>query len=512
MGDAPKTEPAVDEAPADPQSAAEAPSEGLVELGAEAEVIVKPGVDEALEGVKVTEDPTPDIATKVNPTQERRSTTEGIAGTLRFDAPELAINPKILEVISGLGWEKASIIQQETLPVILGGSSVLAQAKNGSGKTGAFGIGLIMRAMRASSKPFSCLCMANAHEVAGTIFRVVSALNEKTMVPLALCCGPREEVAHCESIKQAAIIIGTPGKIAGLITKRVLKAANLEMLVLDEADSMVGKDGHLDTVRKIVRDVEKASGESRSVQKVLFSATYNDEVWRYATTDFARGAKEVRIQTKRCDIVLKSIKQLYVQCNGDTEKNEFVRLIFKLAALAQCIIFTNSKGTADTLGRMLNGEGHKVRVTHSGLEALERAEVLRSFEKAEFNVLISTNVIARGVDIPNINMVINYDLPVGRMNQPQYEDYIHRVGRASRFGRFGMSFNLIASRDELALQKALEDYWGRDGAAFEVELLPISVEQLTKGDDETAENMAALMEKYMQEGNEKHKGSGGALV
>lgn len=284
------------------------------------------------------------------------------------------------------------------------------------------------------------------------------------------------------------------------------------MLVLDEADSMVGKDGHIDTVKKIVRIVDK--GRTAQVQKVLFSATYNDQVWTYACNQFAPGARKIQLQAQRADQVLKSVKQLYVRCNGAEEKIDFIRKIFSLHALQQCIIFANTKGAANRLHSTLVQGGFTVKVTHSGLDKACpdgtcrecRPCVLKRFENQEFNVLISTNVIARGIDIPKINMVINYDLPTGRDGKPQHEEYLHRVGRASRYGRYGMSFNLISSPDEKELQDQIQEYW-QGGIAGGIEVLDVKVSDLVRGDDATMEKLQEDMEKFMTEGNTAHPGN-----
>jgi len=446
----------------------------------------------------VTPDPLQPVAVaptvqRVTVSAERLQHVKEIEGELRFDDKTFGINPKILSAIGEFTpkWEKASKIQEQTMPTILSGKNLMGQATAGSGKTGAFGIGMLEAALRSSKAPFSCVCMAPSHEVAGTIYKALQGLNKYTQVPIALATPAVEG-----DLRSASIVIGTAGTILNKLG-RPLQAKNLKMFVLDEADTMVDRDGQLDQVKKIVAKIE-ASG-NRDFQRVLFSATYKDGVNRFAQ------------QFVKCDTVVqtgsvvpKTVKQLYVRCRDADEKDSFVRQLWSLTALKQAIIFVARKADADRLYRLLKSEGFSCGVSHGGLNPDERKQVLEDFKDQKFSVLMSTSMLSRGIDVPEINMVINYDMPktgqYGR--QLDHEGYIQRIGRATRYGRLGMSFNLIAA-DDLAEQFQLEEYWATRGAAnaFTVELLDVNVGKLAGGDDDEMERVAGLLEKYQKMGN-----------
>jgi ATP-dependent RNA helicase DDX19/DBP5 len=422
-----------------------------------------------------------------------------IASETRFDDPKLGIHPNILKAISEppLSWTTASQIQLSALPIILGKKDLVAQAKNGSGKTGAFGIGMIQTALDGGQdKPFQCLCLANAGEVASNIFQVLLGLN-KYNPDLHIALATKDRKVGDPS--SAAIVVGTCGTITNMLKDRrrnVFRKENLRVLVLDEADVMVGADGQLANVRSAIDLLKK--GNTNNFQRILFSATYKDEVWKYATEEFAPRAETVQMQTCKKDIVLDTVKHCYVQCNGSKEKETFICSLFNAAAMTQCIIYCNYKKNADSLASKLKEDGFDCDVLHSG-SGERRPDIMKRFEDAKFKVLITTDMIARGVDITKINMVINYDVPV-RNGQVRGEDYIHRLGRCARYGRYGLAVNLLADQQDLKFQQQLEKYWED---AFKVELLDVTVSNLTdeKAKEDEEQRMEELLEKFLTMGN-----------
>jgi len=332
-------------------------------------------------------------------------------------------------------------------------------------------------------------------------------------VPIALITGK----ATKGDPETAGIIVSTVGAIKGRLSDQaakiksrrmkemVYKLENFKMLVIDEADAMISQDGgQQDDVTKLVAELQR---KNPRFQRILFSATYEvgldgrDDVWTYATKTFAPRAATLQMQVNKADIVLDTVKHCFVRCNGVVEKEEFVIKLFEAMSMRQAIIFCNWRNNADSLARKLEGAGFKdVRVSHGGMDAFERRKTLQDFTEAKFKVLISTNMISRGVDIPMINVVVNYDLPLDRRGRPNGADYLHRVGRASRFGRHGVGVNLIASAEDWKVQQDLERYWEN---RFEVEHLDVSVDKLTKDDDDEKEKLEDQLKKYLEMGN-KH--------
>jgi len=194
-------------------------------------------------------------------------------------------------------------------------------------------------------------------------------------------------------------------------------------------------------------------------QIALFSATFSQDLWKFALR-FAPNANQISLKTE--ELSAEGIKQFYMDCKSEEQKFEILSAIYGLLTIGQSIIFVSRRDVADMLGRKMTNEGHRVIVLHGQFEAEDRDKVMDDFRSGKAKVLITTNVLARGIDVLQVNLVINYDLPLDGRGRPDPETYLHRIGRTGRFGRTGVSINFVHDEKSFKEMKAIEKYFGKD--------------------------------------------------
>ncbi|PRQ43713.1 putative RNA helicase [Rosa chinensis] len=367
-----------------------------------------------------------------------------------------------------MGFKKPSKIQAITLPMILTPpyKDLVAQAHNGSGKTTCFVLGMLGR-VDPNVKAPQALCICPTRELAIQNMEVLQKMGKYTGVT-SECAVPadRERNAPSPSFRApvtAQIVIGTPGTIKRWMSTKKLGVSRVKVLVFDEADHMLAEDGFQDDSLRIKRDTEKVSP---NCQVLLFSATFNERVTNFVSRVVKRGNNQLFV--KKEELSLEGVKQYKVYCPDELSKIEVIKTkIFDLGEkLGQRIIFVRTKNSARMLYQQLSDDGYAVTAIQGALNTEDRDKIIKEFKDGLTQVLISTDVLARGFDQQQVNCVVNYDLPVkyspGPRSQPvepDYEVYLHRIGRAGRFGRKGAVFNLICDdNDELVMSK-IEQYF-----------------------------------------------------
>ncbi|GAA5992013.1 hypothetical protein JCM10908_000698 [Rhodotorula pacifica] len=368
---------------------------------------------------------------------------------------DLNLHPNLLKGIYKMGYQKPSKIQEKALPLLLQNPArnMIGQSQSGTGKTAAFALTMLSRIDMDLKAP-QAICIAPSRELAMQILQVVQRMGEYTPVE-CFFAGKDSWTKGMPKLTQQ-VIIGTPGTMIDMVTKgRILDLREVKVFVLDEADNMLESGSMGDqsiTLKNLITKMAK------DPQIVLFSATFADVVRNFAVR-FAPGANEIRL--KQEELSLDAIKQFFMDCDNEQHKYEVLVELYNLLTIGQSIIFVKRRDTADEIARRMSAEGHKVVSLHGKLETTERDAVMESFRDGKTKVLITTNVIARGIDISQVNMVVNYDLPLDAQNRPDPETYLHRIGRTGRFGRQGVSINFVHDRQSFENMEAIRKALGK---------------------------------------------------
>ncbi|KAI8895644.1 P-loop containing nucleoside triphosphate hydrolase protein [Globomyces pollinis-pini] len=329
---------------------------------------------------------------------------------------DLNLHEDLLKGVYGMGYQKPSKIQANALPLLLANppKNMIGQSQAGTGKT---------------ADACQAICLAPSRELARQILDNVRDMGKYTKV--TTCLTVPGAVAKGQKVT-SHVVVGTPGTVADLIKRRQLDVSKCVVFVLDEADSMLDQQGSGDTSIRI-----RAAMPKGTCQIVLFSATFPDHVREFA----ARIAPDANnISLKQEELSVDSIKQFYMDCKNAEDKITTLCALYGILTIGQSIIFVRTRKTADEVAKAMTEEGHAVTHLHGQFEAQDRDKAIDDFREGRSKVLITTNVIARGIDILQVNLVVNYDIPVDRDMQPDPETYIHRIGRTGRFGRQGGNY------------------------------------------------------------------------
>ena len=351
----------------------------------------------------------------------------------KFD--EMNIKENLLRGIFGYGFEVPSKIQQACIPLIVAGHDVIAQSQAGTGKTGAFACGILQILKENENYP-QVIIMSPTRELSTQIESVVTDLGKYMKVKTVLCIGGINVDNNIKDVRRAHIIIGTPGRIYDLIERKAIDTGKIIILILDEADVLLSKEFLGQTKDIITKLDEKA-------QVCAFSATLPQEILMM-TNKFMN--KPVNILVCKEKLTLDLIVQYYVDVSEDRYKLEALDDMYKGLSIGQCIIYVNYKEKAKWLQEKLTDLGHAVEAIHSDLTPLERTTIMKQFRSGNYRVLISTDLLARGIDVQQVGYVINYDMP----SDPNC--YLHRIGRSGRYGKKGVAINFVTKRDKYLLR------------------------------------------------------------
>ncbi len=352
----------------------------------------------------------------------------------------LSLKPALLENIKSLGYSQLTPIQAESLPHILDGKDVIAQAKTGSGKTAAFGIGLLTK-LELNKFRVQALVICPTRELADQVCQEIRRLARFTQncKVLSLCGGTPFSPQRSSLEKGVHIVVGTPGRLQDHLNKGSLGLDDLKVLVLDEADRMLDM-GFEDSIKEIV------SYAPSQRQTLLFSATYPESI-RQISKQFQFKPVSLSIDTQHQK---NDIEQFFYQVNRVKKENALGYLL-SFYKPESTLIFCNTKKDCHDVAIALDNIGFSVQAIHGDLEQKDRNQVLVRFANKSCSILVATDVAARGLDIKELQMVINYELPWDP------EVYVHRIGRTGRAGKKGLALSLCSEK-ELKRVTAVEEY------------------------------------------------------
>lgn len=356
---------------------------------------------------------------------------------------EMGLPDKLLRGIYSYGFQTPSDIQKKAIKPIAEGNDILAQAQSGTGKTGTYLIGSLSR-MDPSLKKVQVLVLAPVRELAEQIYSVGQALSQHMGISLYSATGGppiREDIRAIE--KGCQFLIGTPGRIYDLMHRNVLSTQHIRNLIMDEADQML-ENRFKDQVMSILQ-----KGFPDETRIALLSATLSDDVREVANTLLRN---PVRILVQPSDVPLDGITQYYVLLPSDDWKFDTLCDLYQNLTISQALVYCNTRKRAEWLAEKMTTNGFPLSCTHGEMDAEERKRRMKDFRNGVVRVLISTDMLARGIDVQQVSLVINYELPTEK------ENYIHRIGRAGRFGKKGITINLI-SNEESKVRSEIEEHF-----------------------------------------------------
>ena len=348
----------------------------------------------------------------------------------------LGLSQEIIKAVAQLGFEEASPIQTAAIPLLLSGGDVVGQSQTGSGKTAAYAIPAIEKidpASKAVQILILCPTRELATQVADEVYKLTAFTRSIHCVPIY--GGASYERQLFELKKGVQIVVGTPGRLMDHLERGTLKLDQLKMVILDEADRMLDM-GFRDDIAKIL----ESTPEER--QTVFFSATLSKPI-RDLINRFSNHPEMVKIEQK--ELTVPTVEQWFYEVPSRRKTEAFIRLIdfhgYKLG-----IIFCNTQRMVDELADALLAQGFSTDRLHGGIPQAQRTRVMNKFKNSEFEFLVATDVAGRGIDVDNLELVVNYDLPYDP------EDYVHRIGRTGRAGKKGMAMTFVSGRDIYKLQ------------------------------------------------------------
>jgi translation initiation factor 4A len=371
---------------------------------------------------------------------------------------ELGLSENILRGIYAYGFEKPSPIQQKAIKPIMVGKDIIAQAQSGTGKTATFSIGaLSLIDMEKSSTQILILSptrelATQTSKVIGTIGSLMEGSKKETLKVQTVFGGSSYEEYSVFSNKNTPhIICGCPGRVYDMLRRDKISARTIKLVILDEADEMLSS-GFKDQVYNIFQYF------SNDIQVALFSATLPDSITPIIQK-IMRNPVKIRIKAEM--LTLEGIGQYYIAVDDDREKYATLKNIFSYLSMSQCIIYCNSVKRVSDLYEAMREDEFPVCCIHSGMDTSTRSAAFNQFKTGSSRVLISSNVTARGIDIQQVGVVINFDLP------KDVHTYLHRIGRSGRWGRKGTGINFVTRRDVCKMKEIERHY------ATEIRELPI---------------------------------------
>ena len=354
--------------------------------------------------------------------------------TIRFD--ELNLDPRILRAVTDMGFEAASPIQAQAIPVEMEGHDMIGQAQTGTGKTAAFGIPLLMK-MDPENRKTQAMILCPTREltiqVAEELRRLAKYMSGIKILPVY---GGQEIVKQIRSLKGGVqIIVGTPGRVMDHMRRKTIRTDAIHTVVLDEADEMLNM-GFLEDMETILGELP----EER--QTVMFSATMPQAIADIAKK-FQKDPVTVRVIKK--ELTVPKVTQYYYEVKPKNKVEVMCRLL-DMYSPKLSIVFCNTKRQVDELVQALQGRGYFAEGLHGDLKQVQRDRVMESFRNGRTDILIATDVAARGIDVGNVEAVFNYDIP------QDDEYYVHRIGRTGRAGREGKAFSLVVGKEVYKLR------------------------------------------------------------
>ncbi|KAG0246531.1 translation initiation factor eIF4A [Mortierella sp. GBA43] len=351
------------------------------------------------------------------------------------------LNPELLRGIYAYGFERPSAIQQRAIVPCLKSRDVIAQAQSGTGKTATFSISVLQK-LDVNNKQCQALILAPTRELAQQIQKVVLALGDFMKIKCHGCIGGTNVQDDMARLRDGShVVVGTPGRVLDMIKRGALKTDSIKMFVMDEADEMLSR-GFRDQMFDVFQLLPPTT------QVVLLSAMPTEVM--DVTTKFMRDP--IRILVKKDELTLEGIKQFYVQVEKEEWKLDTLCDLYETVTITQAVIFCNTRRKVDWLTEKLTARDFTVSAIHSDMEQPQREVIMKEFRSGSSRVLIATDLLARGIDVQQVSLVINYDLPTNK------ENYIHRIGRGGRFGRKGVAINFVTQEDTRMIREIEQFY------------------------------------------------------
>jgi translation initiation factor 4A len=365
-----------------------------------------------------------------------------------FDDLSQHIDLKIIRGVMSYGFDTPSPIQQKAIKPFLSKFDIIAQAQSGTGKTATFCIGTLGN-IDFTKNETQAIILAHTMELAQQIEHVFSNIGSYTDLRLALAVksiSVRENIDLCLGKNKDGlmphVVIGTPGRLLDMITKKIIDMNTIRVLVLDEADELLS-EGFIKQIRQIIGSINSKT------QIGLFSATMDTNFIKM-TDKFMRNPINILINKE--NLTLDGIIQYNIECERNEYKFETLCDLYSLISTSQTIIYCNHHQSVELLTKKLQEQNFKVSLIHGSMDITEREDAMKKFRSLNTRVLISTDLLGRGIDVQQVSIVINYDIPF------KNESYIHRIGRSGRHGRKGTAINFVTNNDVKRIDEIAKYY------------------------------------------------------
>ena len=362
-----------------------------------------------------------------------------------WDDQNLSLDTKLLRGIYAFGFEKPSAIQCKALhPMVTSGRDIIAQAQSGTGKTGTFTIASL-QSINENEDSTQIIILSTTRELAIQTHKVIESISTfMENIKIKLLTGGtsvNNDISYLNN-NNPHIVVGTPGRVFDMVKRKKLNLFTVKLFILDEADEMLSR-GFKDQIKAIFEYFNE------NIQTSIFSATMPKEVIEL-TNKFMK--TPIKIIVNSSELSLEGIKQYYIAARNDQDKYELLKTLYDNLNKSTSIIFVNGIGRVDSLYEAMMNDNYQVCKIHGSLNKDERIDILNDFKSGSKNVLISSDLTARGIDIQQISLVINFDIP------KDIHTYLHRIGRSGRWGRKGAAINFICERD-LNTMRRIENYY-----------------------------------------------------
>lgn len=342
----------------------------------------------------------------------------------------LNLNEFLLKGVYIYGFTKPSPIQIKGIESINTGKDCLLQSQSGTGKTATYLLGVLNK-IEENDKT-QCIIITPTRELSDQVYNVARELSKFTNITIEKCVGGTNITESKDKLKKANVIIGTIGRIHHMINEKKINTHSCKTIVIDEADDILA-DGINDKLEYIFEKMPIGN------QTILISATMNVNVFNFSKKLMH---DPIKILLKNTEIAVDLISQFYIDVESEDYKFDTLMDLYNLMSTSQAIIFCNTIRKVDWLKENLEKNNFTITCIHGKMQQTERDSVVNQFREGKTRLLLTTDVLARGIDIPEVNLVINYDLP------PNKETYIHRIGRCGRFGKKGVSISMVKSSDQ----------------------------------------------------------------
>ncbi|MEJ6348064.1 DEAD/DEAH box helicase [Holzapfeliella sp. He02] len=389
---------------------------------------------------------------------------------MKFD--ELNLNSEILQSIKRAGFEEATPIQAQTIPLVLEGKDVIGQAQTGTGKTAAFGLP-VLQELKPNTGKVQAIVISPTRELAIQTQEELYRLGRDNKARVQVVYGGSDISRQIRSLKQAPdILVGTPGRLLDHIKRRTVDLSQVQHVVLDEADEMLDM-GFVEDIESILSNVPSEH------QTLLFSATMPKPIMRIAEK-FMQDPEIVQVKSK--NLTADKIEQYYIRCK-EFEKFDIMTRLFDVQNPELTVLFGRTKRRVDELTKGLQMRGFNAEGIHGDLSQQKRMSVLRQFKAGKLDILVATDVAARGLDVSGVTHVYNYDIP----QDP--ESYVHRIGRTGRAGKDGVSVTFVTG-NEMSYLRSIEGLTKKKV----LPLAPPSAEEAFKGQlDKSLDHIKSLL-------------------